>query len=317
MPHAVDSAWSLIRAAASLAEAQAGAGRETAFGPDGEGGVQRVPAGDWAARILWRPGLGWEPVLSPDDPLRPLLDLYLPFCSATTARPITLGHLGQSLDGFIATHGGESHWVTGPENILHMHRLRALCDAVVVGGGTVAADNPLLTTRLVAGPNPLRVVLDPRRRLGTHYRVFTDTAAETLYVCSQSPGQPPDVQHGLATVVTVAGGEGGLDAAAVISMLRARGCARIFVEGGGATVSRFLDANLLDYLQITVAPLIIGDGRPAIRLPPRAALRECRRPRHRVFRMGDDVLFDCELHSQGAAEPAEGPAASHPLVRVQ
>ena len=64
-------------------------------------------------------------------------------------RPITVGHLGQSLDGFIATHAGESQYVTGEENILHMHRMRALCDAIVVGAGTVAADDPQLTTRLV------------------------------------------------------------------------------------------------------------------------------------------------------------------------
>ena len=96
-----------------------------------------------------------------DDPRHALIDLYLPICSATGARPITVGHLGQSLDGFIATHAGESQFVTGEENILHLHRMRALCDAVVVGAGTVAADDPQLTTRHVSGPSPLRVVLDP------------------------------------------------------------------------------------------------------------------------------------------------------------
>ena len=81
--------------------------------------------------------------------------------------------------------------------------------------------------------------------------------------------------------------------------LRARGCHRIFVEGGGVTVSMFLEANLLDRLQIAIAPLLIGDGRPAIRLPPRTALSDCHRPRYRVFRMGADVLFDCEIGPDG------------------
>ena len=134
--------------------------------------------------IEWRPEVGWEAVLPADDPRYALIDLYLPICSATAAKPITVGHLGQSLDGFIATHAGESRWVTGQENILHLHRLRALCDAVVVGAGTVAVDDPQLTTRLVSGPNPLRVVLDPGRRLGDHHRVFNDDDAETLYVCA-------------------------------------------------------------------------------------------------------------------------------------
>src|SRR5471030_3393847 len=124
--------------------------------------------------------------LAADDPRKALFDLYLPICRATAARPMAIGHLGQSLDGFIATHAGESQWVTGEENILHLHRLRALCHAVVVGAGTVAADDPLLTTRLVPGPNPLRVILDPARRLGADHRVFNDDTAETLYVCARS-----------------------------------------------------------------------------------------------------------------------------------
>ena len=75
------------------------------------------------------------------------------------------------------------------------------------------------------------------------------------------------------------------------------------MEGGGVTVSAFLEANLLDRLHVAIAPLIIGDGRPAIRLPPRATLSDCQRPRYRVFRMGGDVLFDCDLRSgDGFAE---------------
>jgi diaminohydroxyphosphoribosylaminopyrimidine deaminase / 5-amino-6-(5-phosphoribosylamino)uracil reductase len=107
-------------------------------------------------------------------------------------------------------------------------------------------------------------------------------------------------------------GGAGLDVTEVLRLLRARGCHRIFVEGGGVTVSMFLEANLLDRLQIAIAPLLIGDGRPAIRLSPRSALSDCHRPRYRVFRMGADVLFDCELgveaDSQSEAQP--------PITRV-
>jgi riboflavin biosynthesis pyrimidine reductase len=94
-------------------------------------------------------------------------------------------------------------------------------------------------------------------------------------------------------------------------MLRERGCSRIFVEGGGVTVSMFLEANLLDRLQMTVAPLIIGDGRPAIRLPARALLDDCHRPSYRVFRMGGDVLFDCDLRARG-----DDAAASDAITRI-
>lgn len=246
------------------------------------------------------------------DPRRPFFDLYLPIAAATLASPVTVGHLGQSLDGFIATHAGESRWVTGQENMRHMHRLRALCDAVVVGPGTVAADDPLLTTRLVEGPNPLRVVLDPSRRLTDDHRVFTDGSAETIYVCSRSQVRAGEKRVGCATVVGVDEREdGGVNVTELMSVLRARGCARVFVEGGGITVSRFLEANELDRLHVTVAPLLIGDGRPAIRFEPPAALGDCHRPRYRVFRMGPDVLFDCELKA-----PSDGGEDDSTLARV-
>ena len=79
------------------------------------------------------------------------------------------------------------------------------------------------------------------------------------------------------------------------------------------TVSMFLEANLLDRLQIAIAPLLIGDGRPAIRLPARTALSDCHRPRYRVFRMGADVLFDCELR-RGA--PTARARTQPPITRV-
>ena len=268
-----ETAWRAVLAAAQQTEQLATVGQAATF--------------DLAA---WDPATGWRPAVGPDHPAYSLLDLYLPLCNATPAQPITVGHLGQSLDGFIATHGGDSQFVTGHENIVHMHRLRALCDAVVVGAGTVAADNPQLTTRLVEGRSPLRVVFDPARRLDPHYGLFNDEA-ETIYVCARSAAREGETHVGRAAIVTV---DDDRDAAVaeLQRLLVARGCRRILVEGGGVTVSRFLKENLLDRLQVTVAPFIIGDGRPAIRLPAPELLRDCGRPRHRTFMMGSDVLFE-------------------------
>jgi riboflavin-specific deaminase-like protein len=292
-------AWSLVLAAARDAERLAAANEPASFALTTDGELRLVPEGDAEGLVTWRPGVGFDVLLPLEDPRRPLLDLYLPICSATAARPITVGHLGQSLDGFIATHAGESNWVTGEENILHMHRLRALCGAVVVGAGTVAADDPQLTTRLVAGPNPLRVVLDPGRRLAARHRVFQDGAADTLYVCARSSTLPDEYRFGRALLIGIEGNADGVDLAELMRVLRALGCTRVFVEGGGVTVSSFLEAQLLDRLQITVAPFLIGEGRPAVRLQPPAVLGDCHRPRYRVFRMGGDVLFDCELGARG------------------
>ena len=293
-----DAAWSLVLAAAGGADRLAAAGQPAAFTLADDGALQPLAAGHADVLVAWHPGAGWEALLSSGDPRHPLLDLYLPICSATAETPITVGHLGQSLDGFIATHAGESQFVTGHENILHLHRMRALCDAVVVGAGTVAADDPLLNTRHVPGPNPVRVVFDPARRLAPEFRVFSDGLAPTLYACARSLVSPGETHIGTATIVPL-DDERDADVVQLMRVLRERGCRRIFVEGGGVTVSAFLEADLLDRLHMAIAPLIIGDGRPAIRLPPRATLRECHRPRYRVFRMGGDVLFDCELRTGG------------------
>ena len=283
-----------------------------AFALGADGRLFAVTHGHPGTVIAWRPHAGFELVLPADDPRHAMIDLYLPICSATDANPITVGHLGQSLDGFIATHSGESQYVTGEENILHLHRMRALCDAVVVGAGTVAADDPQLTTRHVSGPSPLRVVLDPTRRLADHYKVFTDDSAVTVYICAKSLAREGETHIGHASIVGVDEGPDGVDAGEVLRVLRARGCHRIFVEGGGVTVSMFLEANLLDRLHIAIAPLLIGDGRPAIRLPPRTALSDCHRPRYRVFRMGTDVLFDCEIGPDGNNAPSQ--ADPHPPI---
>ena len=308
IPHngsAVDSAWSILRAAAALADRLEREDKGLVFGEDEAHGLRPLPADSADAVLAWCPGTGWESLLPPHDARSELLNLYLPICSATSARPLAVGHLGQSLDGFIATPSGDSQYVTGGDNIVHVHRMRALCDAVVVGAGTVAADDPQLTTRHVPGPSPLRVVIDSGRRLPTTFRVFTDRAVPTLYVCGRSRVSPGETQIGGAVIAGIDEGAPGEEAAQVLQLLRARGCARVFVEGGGVTVSTFLEANLLDRLQITIAPVFIGDGRPAIRLTPQDRLRDCRRPGYRVFRMGGDVLFDCELNV--VADSVEGP----------
>lgn len=300
---AFDAAWRLTLAASGLAGRLEAEGADRAFAPDAAQGLQPVTLEDDRAALVWRRGRGWESRLPAGDPRADLVELYLPLCGATAAQPLTIGHLGQSLDGFIATPSGDSQFVTGERNIVHLHALRALCDAVVVGAGTVAADDPQLTTRLVSGPHPLRVVFDPDRRLTGTFRVFVDPTAPTLYVCDRSRVGPGEARIGLAAIegIDTSGPAGGL--AVLLGALRARGAARVFVEGGGVTVSACLEAGLLDRLHIAVAPVLIGNGRPAIRLEAREHLRDCLRPHYRVFRMGGDVLFDCDLGAGAGPVP--------------
>ena len=311
---AADSAWSILRAASTLAEGLEREGCLRVFGQDGHQGLRPLPVDHPGALLAWNPGTGWESRLPPHEERSELLNLYLPICSATSTRPMTIGHLGQSLDGFIATPSGDSQFVTGSDNIVHVHRMRALCDAVVVGAGTVAADDPQLTTRHVPGPNPLRVVFDPKRRLTPTFRVFNDRVVPTLYICARSRVAPGESHIGSSAIAFIDDDPPGDEAEQLLRLLRTRGCARVFVEGGGVTVSAFLEANLLDRLQIAIAPVIIGNGRPAIRLTPRNRLCDCRRPTYRVFRMGGDVLFDCELHVRADSVDSPSPGTVHRII---
>jgi riboflavin-specific deaminase-like protein len=221
----------------------------------------------------------------------PLWPLYRPLL----ARRWVVAHLGQTLDGRIATNGGVSQYVTGPENLDHAHRMRALADAVVVGGATAALDDPRLTTRRVAGGHAVRVVLDPKRRLPADLTLFRDGACETLLVAGESG--PP---HGQAEVVAASvAPDGRLDPAGVVAVLAERGLTRLFVEGGGVTVSRWLAAGVLDRLQVTVAPMLLGSGRPSLTLPPIEDLDLALRPDCRSYPLGCDVLFDLELTRAG------------------
>src|SRR3569833_201110 len=283
--------------------------RECAFGMADDGRLRAVDAcgREATAVVRWQPTAGWCPALAPEDPRRDLLDLYLPISSAGPTRPIIVGHLGQSLDGFIATTSGDACFVTGPQNILHLHRLRALCDAVIVGARTVENDNPRLTTRLVSGDNPLRVVIDPKRRLAESHHVFSDGDAPTVRVTGRASGVTMPARSSERELV-VGYEDERLDLHDLVRQLRARGCARIFVEGGGVTVSAFLEAGLLARLHIAVAPLLIGEGRPALRMAARQRLKDCLAVQPRIYRTGPDILYDCDLRASppGPAEQTPG-----------
>ena len=293
-----------LSATPDSAELEARAWRLLLAARHGRRGGEQQAEPDW----LVRRGEDWAVASGAPPAVRPLLELYAPVCSVR-GRPFTFAHLGQSLDGYIATASGDSYYVTGPDNVRHLHRLRALASAIVVGAGTVARDDPQLTVRHVAGVNPVRIVLDPSARLDAGRRVFSDGAAPTLVV--HALGAAARVP-GHAEVLEVPSGGGGLALDVLLARLYERGLTSVFVEGGGATVSRFLEAGLLDRLQIAIAPLVTGRGRQGLTLPARERIAECLRPAYRVFTMGGDVLFDCDLRGSG---PAAG-AGTGTLTRV-
>lgn len=214
--------------------------------------------------------------------------VYAPLIAAVAAGPLTIGQAGQSLDGLIAADSGHSHYVNGDVSLDHLHRLRALVDAVVVGAGTVEADDPQLTVRRVAGRAPARVVIDPRRRLSRRHRLF-DGQAPTLVVSAAGAGTPGPEDIALPEK------DRALPPRGILEALHGRGLFAVLVEGGAATLSAFVRDRLIDRLHVIVAPLILGSGRPAFRLPPTQRIDDGFRVTAGVYSLGDDVLFDCRL----------------------
>ena len=206
-------------------------------------------------------------------------------------RPLVIAQLGQSLDGRIATPTGVSKYINGTIALDFLHHLRARVDAVVVGVGTVVADDPLLTVRRVPGRNPVRVIIDPKGRVPLNSKCLCSDGAPT-YVIRLTPNCDPSP----CETLQLPGKDGGIDPLAIVSALAQRGFSRLLIEGGAGTVSRFIAAGAVDRLYLLVAPMLIGSGKPGLELPPIDQLDDALRPTTRCYSLeGGDVLFECDL----------------------
>jgi len=223
----------------------------------------------------------------------PWQEIFGPLRSGKIDGLVVVGQIGQSLDGRIATPTGHSHYINGPAGLAHLHRLRALVDAVVVGVGTATADDPQLTVRHVAGPNPARVVIDPSGRLPANAKLLAADGVRRLILTAAASVVPAGVE-----AVTLPKAGGGIEPAAILAALAERGLRRILIEGGADTVSRFLAAGCLDRLHVVVAPIILGSGPSGIALPPIERADQALRAPVRTHRLDDEVLFDVDLSAQ-------------------
>lgn len=226
---------------------------------------------------------------------RAALDLYGPLARRDLG-PFAVAQIGQSLDGRVATVTGDARDVSGPDGLAHLHRMRALADAVVIGVGTALHDNPRLTVRLCEGRSPTRVVIDPQGRLPDDAPLLAADAARRIVIQSVDRPRSADV-----TVIRLKDNNGQLDPGEIAAALHAEGLRCLLVEGGGITIARFLDAQQLTRLQVAIAPLLIGDGPQGLTLAASGKrLSDAIRPEVRTFSLGSDVVFDCGLNAEAA-----------------
>jgi diaminohydroxyphosphoribosylaminopyrimidine deaminase/5-amino-6-(5-phosphoribosylamino)uracil reductase len=215
----------------------------------------------------------------------------------TTRRPFVTLKLACSLDGKIATAGGQSQWITGEQARRFVHRLRAESDAVMVGAGTVLADDPLLTVRLVsASKQPLRVVIDGRARTPADARVLKAASAPTMVVIGVSASkQAEGLRAAGAEVLSLPEADGLIDLGAVLDELGRREITTLLVEGGAALAASLVEARLVDKFIFILAPILIGggDAPSAVAGAGARTLQEAVRLRDvRVRRLGQDILIE-------------------------
>jgi diaminohydroxyphosphoribosylaminopyrimidine deaminase/5-amino-6-(5-phosphoribosylamino)uracil reductase len=183
-------------------------------------------------------------------------------------RPVVTLSYAQTLDGRIATAGGSSQWISGPESLRLTHRLRAEHDAIVVGVGTVLADNPRLTVRLVDGPDPLRVIVDSRLRTPLDANVLAGEAAHgtVLAITDRAPGERRQavLQRGASVLVVPEDRAGRVQLAPLLERLAERGVRSVMVEGGAGLITAFLRERLVDRMVVTLAPKVLGRGIEAV-----------------------------------------------------
>jgi GTP cyclohydrolase II len=185
--------------------------------------------------------------------------------TAPAWRPYVVLKYAQTVDGRIATRGGDAKWISSEAERRISHGLRAACDAVLVGVGTALVDDPQLTVRMVPGSSPLRVVLDSTLRLPPTARVF-DNGAGTVVITAEpvSEERHAALRAGGAGVHVVDAGPRGVDLVSALQTLRALGVGSLLVEGGARVITSFFAEKLVDRLVVGIAPTIMGSGIDAV-----------------------------------------------------
>jgi diaminohydroxyphosphoribosylaminopyrimidine deaminase/5-amino-6-(5-phosphoribosylamino)uracil reductase len=200
-----------------------------------------------------------------DDGHAPAAELIEGFAThILTGQPLVIAKYAMSLDGRIATRTGHARWITSAPARTHVHGLRAIVDAILVGAGTAIADDPLLTARLPGGPpphQPLRVVLDSSGRVPLTARLYDPLLpGETLLATTDRvPAAHRDalLARGVAVAI-LPGGPAGVDLPALLHLLGQRGVTSLLVEGGARVLGAFAGAGLVHKVLAYIAPVIIG-----------------------------------------------------------
>ncbi|MEM9328295.1 MAG: RibD family protein [Bacteroidota bacterium] len=223
--------------------------------------------------------------LSRDDAR--MLELYLPYAlvgveARTHRRSIAISHFAQTLDGRIASDSGDSKWIGNEDNLTHAHRMRALCDAILIGSKTLEVDNPRLNVRLVEGSSPIRVIIGGDELCVEEYQAVDK---DTILFCQNHSASSHVNKVTLLRDERYATKE-------ILQELFRRGLHSVYIEGGCYTTSSFLTQGMLDQIQLHISPMILGSGRSSFEFPGAEDMSGALRFKTgRFVDVGADVMF--------------------------
>ncbi len=226
-----------------------------------------------------------------DPDLKILMESYLQIIFNKSKSPYVFGHLAQTLDGYIATESGESKYISSKENLEHLHVLRAISDVVLVGLNTVKFDNPRLTTRLVKGPNPMRVVIDKNDTIKNSCNLLKNKDSNGFKIVSDKK------KSNSSNIFSLPLKKDEFRIADIISLLESLGNRIIFIEGGGNLISHFYRKKCINRIHLCISPILIGRGVNSFIIDKDVKINETKIRKISYMKMGKDMLCNIKLPS--------------------
>ena len=265
---------------------------------ESEGEPSSTPDSDCALEPLREAGIEVATGLCEEE-CREANEIYFKY--RATGQPFITVKFAETLDGRIATATGDSQWISSPASLRLAHQLRREHDGIMVGIGTVIADDPQLTVRLVDGRDPLRIIIDSRLRIPDGARVLAGGAARhTLIAATASidAGRADELESLGAEVLRLSSSDNAsvVDLIELLDLLGRRGIASVLVEGGAGIITSLLSARRVDRMIVAIAPKIIGRGTEAVgdlgitRLGEAITFSSVK-----TRRLGPDIIFDGRL----------------------
>jgi riboflavin-specific deaminase-like protein len=219
------------------------------------------------------------------------MESYLQIIFNKSKYPYIFGHLAQTLDGYIATESGESRYISSIDNLEHLHMLRAISDVVLVGSNTVKFDNPKLTTRLVKGPNPMRVVIDKNDTIKKSCNLLKNKDRKGFKIVSDK--LKPNGKNMFSLPLK----KDEFRIVDIVSLLKNLGNKIIFIEGGGGLISHFYRKKFLNRLHLCISPILIGRGINSFIIDKDVKINEAKIKKINYIKMGKDILCNIKLPS--------------------